>query len=167
MRDRILENPWVSAATVSFGVPAQVRIEVTEAVPIAVWDTNEGDYWISPTGAALPMQEEAPPDMARLIDPQRAAARPGSAPGTAIDTAVVASALALIENVPGVSEVRFSPDVGLHFGLPGSTVYVHWGDGQELEQKLEMLKMGRQLVATGEFKGQILDLRYPNVTTIR
>ena len=167
VRGRILENPWVETASVSFGLPAQVRVKVTEAPPIGVWSTKQGEYWISPTGAALPMSEAAPPDMMRLIDPQMAAARPGSAPGSAVDTNIVASALALMENVPGVTEVRYSPDVGLHFGLPGTTLYVHWGDGETVERKLEMLNLGRQLAATGELKGQILDVRFPDVVTTR
>jgi cell division septal protein FtsQ len=167
VRNRILQNPWVDGATVTFGVPAEVRVAVTEAPAIGVWATNAGEYWISPTGAALPMTGTAAPDMARLIDPQMAAARPGSAPGQAVDTNIVASALALMENVPGVTEVRYSPDVGLHFGLPGTTLYVHWGDGEELEQKLDMLNLGRQLAATGELNGQILDVRFPDVVTTR
>lgn len=167
VRNRILENPWVTSAQVAFGLPAQVRIQVSEAPAIGIWSTNEGDYWISPTGAALPMTEAAPPEMARLVDPQMAAARPGSAPGAAVDTNIVASALALMANVAGVTEVRYSPEVGLHFGLPGTTLYVHWGDGDHVDEKLEMLRLGRQLAATGELNGQILDVRFPDVVTTR
>jgi hypothetical protein len=101
------------------------------------------------------------------VDPQMAAARPGSKPGTAIDTNVVASALALMANVPGVTEVRYSPDVGLHFGLPGTTLYVHWGDGEHVAEKLAILRSGRQMAAVGELDGKILDVRFPNVVTIR
>lgn len=175
VRNRILENPWVTSAKVSFGLPAQVRVQVSEAPAIGIWSTNEGDFWISPTGAALFMPpktltEAAPYPtamMARLVDPQMAAARPGSALGAAVDTNIVASALALMANVPGVTEVRYSPDVGLHFGLPGTTLYVHWGDGEHVDEKLEMLKLGRQLAATGELNGQILDVRFPGVVTTR
>jgi len=167
VRNRILENPWIEGATVSFGLPAQVKVKVTEAPVVALWSTGEGEFWISPTGAALPVTEAADPAMARLIHPQMAALRPGSLPGTAVDTNIVASALALMQSVPGVTEVRYSPDVGLHFGLPGTTLYVHWGDGENVDKKLEMLNLGRQLAATGELNGHILDVRFPDVVTTR
>ncbi len=167
VRDRIVENPWVSSASVSFGLPAQVLVAVDEAPTIGVWSTTQGEFWISSSGAALPTTEAAPPEMARIVDPQMAAARPGSKPGTAIDTSVVASALALMANVPGVTEVRYSPDVGLHFGLPGTTLYVHWGDGEHLTEKLALLRSGRQSAAVGELDGKILDVRFPSVVTIR
>lgn len=167
VRDQIQANPWVTAAAVSFGLPAQVRVRVTEAAAIGVWSTNDGNFWISPTGAALPLNAEPPRAMARLVDPQMAAARPGSKRGTAVDTNIVASALALMANVPGVTEVRYSPEVGLHFGLPGTTLYVYWGDGEHFQAKLDRLTMGRQLAATGGQKGHIIDVRFPSVVTMR
>lgn len=64
VRNRILENPWIEGATVSFGLPAQVKVKVTEAPVVALWSTGEGEFWISPTGAALPVTEAADPAMA-------------------------------------------------------------------------------------------------------
>ncbi len=167
VQERVEAHPWVSAADVNFTLPAGIRIAVQEEPPIALWVTDAGMFWISPTGAALPVQEEPPASMPRLIDPALDAAVPGSQAGSAVDTRIVASALALIAQVPGVTEVRYSPEIGLNFGMPGSTLYIYWGDGENVEQKLENIALARQLVAGGELPGNILDVRFPARPTVR
>jgi hypothetical protein len=164
---RIEAHPWVNAADVDFTLPAGIRLAVQEEPPIAVWVTDAGMFWISPTGAALPVQQEPPLTMPRLIDPAFDAAVPGSPSGTAVDTRIVASALALIARMPGVTEVRYSPEIGLNFGLPGSPLYVYWGDGENVEAKLHTIEQSRQLVATGQLPGDILDVRFPEQPTMR
>lgn len=162
IRESLLENPWITDATVSISAPARVAIQVVEAPAIGVWLTNAGQYWISPHGSALPMAEQPPATMPRLVDGDMEAAVPGSTPGTAVDTGIVASALALISRVPGVTEVRYNADIGLNFSLPGSNLWIYWGDGSLVDEKLEAIAMGREMVATGQVTGAILDVRIPD-----
>lgn len=167
IRTRLLENPWVTGARVTLAVPARVEIEVDESPAIGVWLTKAGQYWISPKGFALPMAQNPPASMPRLIDADMDAAVPGSTPGTAVDTQIVASALALIGRVPGMTEVRYNADIGLNFGLPGTNLWIYWGDGEQAEAKLEAIAMGRQMVASGQVQGSVLDVRFPERPFVR
>lgn len=167
VRERLLKHPWVSEADVALTLPAGVRITIEEKPTIGLWVTDAGRYLISPTGSALPLEGDAPTGLPLLIDPAMDAALPGSQPGTAVDTRIVASALALVERIPGVSEVRYSPEIGLNFGLPGSTLYIYWGDGEHVGEKLQKIAVSRSLVESGEIPGNILDVRFPGPLVLR
>ncbi len=160
--ERLIENPWITDAKVNLEAPGTVSLQVTESPVVAVWLTDSGRYWISPTGAALPFEGEIPLDMPRLVDPRHEAAVPGSTLGTQVDTQVVGSALALIGQMSGLIEVRFSQQFGLNFALPGTGLWVYWGDGSQTEDKLEAIAIGRQYVATGQLSTQVLDVRIPD-----
>ena len=164
---RILEHPWLSGAKVSVGIPRGLDIAVEEDPAIAVWVTNLGEYWVSAQGAALPVTDAPPMDMPRLVDQSMAATLPGSQPGTALDTDIVASALALIESMPGVTEVRYSEEIGLNFGLPSTTLWVYWGDGERVEDKLNAIALGRQIAAQGDRTYHVLDVRFPDRPILR
>lgn len=167
IRDRLLENPWVVDAHVKLSAPGSVALHVEEAPVVAVWLTDAGNYWVSPTGAALRFEGDVSLDMPRLIDPQQEAAVPGSEQGTEVDTQIVGSALALIRQMPGLLEVRYSQQYGLNFALPGTSLWVYWGDGEETEEKLEAIAVGKQYVASGELDTQILDVRIPERPFVR
>jgi hypothetical protein len=167
VRERVRSHPWVGDAEVALTLPAGVRIQIKEKPAIGVWVTESGHYWISPTGSAMPLTTEAPATMPRLIDPAMDAAVPGTPKGTAVDTKIVASALALVGHMPGVTDVRYSPEIGLNFGLPGGPLYVYWGDGEYVNEKLGYIALGQQLVATGELPGTVLDVRFPDRFSVR
>jgi cell division protein FtsQ len=95
------------------------------------------------------------------------AAAPGSVLGTAVDTEIVASALALVSQVSGVTEVQYSPEVGLNFGLPGTPLWVYWGDGEQVESKLKAIALGRQLHSDGKSRSAVLDVRIPDKLVLR
>ncbi len=173
LRDKLAQHPWVDEVRVAFAVsPAnggdtKIRLTVQEAPVVGVWATESGEFLISPHGAALPVVPPSPVGLPRLIDPTFDAAVPGSQVGTAIDTDIVASALALIEQVAGVTEVRYNSQVGLNFSLPGAPLWVYWGDGSLAAEKLAALELGRRLVAMGDVSKPILDVRNPSKPTLR
>lgn len=161
IRSRILENPWISDVRVNLSAPGNVALQVEEAPVVAVWMTDAGNYWVSPTGAALRFEGDVPPTMPRLIDPMQEAAVAGTPQGTEVDTQIVGSALALIGQMSGLLEVRYSQAYGLNFALPGTSLWVYWGDGTETKEKLEAIAVGKQYVASGELDTTILDVRIP------
>jgi cell division protein FtsQ len=167
IRDRLLENPWIDDAEVSLALPAGLQVRVKEAPAIGLWETQSGQFWISPTGAAFPAPDEAPVNMPRLVDQRMDAAAPGSVLGTAVDTEIVASALALVSQVSGVTEVQYSPEVGLNFGLPGTQLWVYWGDGEQVESKLKAIALGRRLHSDDKSSGAVLDVRIPDKLVLR
>jgi hypothetical protein len=172
VRERLVDHPWVDDARVELsagllGGSASVRLTVQEAPAIGVWATEAGEFLISPHGAALPAVPPVPAMLPRLVDPTFEAALPGAPIGSAIETGIVASALALIEQVAGVTEVRYSDDVGLNFSLPGAPLWVYWGDGSQPAEKLAAIELGRRLVAMGDASKPILDVRNPGKPTLR
>jgi hypothetical protein len=176
IRERVLAHPYVTDAQVSVGMPAQVTIAVEKAQPIALWLTKDATLWLLDDGSALTMRTEPgqPPEAAALdatghplpqiVDVNREAQIPGR---SAMDPEVLHSALALLEQVPGLESVRYNEGFGLNFGLPSSEQWVYWGDGYDLSQKLKTLANCKQLIASGEASGQIIDVRYPNRPYIR
>lgn len=161
IRERLLENPWITDASVKLSAPGSVTLQVTESPVVAVWMTDTGNYWISPTGAAMRFEGEVPASMPRLVDPQQQAAVPSAPAGTSADIRIVGSALALISQMSGLLEVRYSQAYGLNFALPGTGLWVYWGDGTQTEEKLEAIAIGKQYVASGQLDTRILDVRIP------
>ncbi len=171
VRGKLLAQPWVTNAEVSVELPTQVAVKIVESAPLAVWVTEAGSYWVAASGATLPMAEGQNSALPRIIDPQQYARSFSDQPGTAneatVQTGVIESALALIRLTPGLSEVRYSPEIGLNFGLPDNGPWVYWGDGHAVEQKLKNIALGRKLIASGDVRGAVIDVRYPEKPLIR
>lgn len=167
LQAKLLFHPWLTDAQVQLQLPPQVNVQVSEAQPIAVWMTDQGNFWVAPNGATMPAQADRLIGLPRIVDPERAAQAIGSPIENAVDTGVVQSALALIDLMPGLNEVRFSPEVGLNFGLPNGGVWVYWGDGNKVDQKLESIALGQKLMANGTVKGAVVDVRFPGKPVIR
>ena len=170
LRDQALTHPYVTDAEVRIALPNQVRIEIEEAAPTALWVTQEGTFWLLEDGSALAMRirpglgaESALLDadgraLPEIVDVNRDAQTPGR---SAIDPEVMRSALALLETFPDLAQIRYNRGAGLNFALPDNGLYVYWGDGYDKETKLKNLAAAQQLLRSGESAGTIIDVRYP------
>ncbi|HXF64359.1 MAG TPA: FtsQ-type POTRA domain-containing protein [Caldilineaceae bacterium] len=161
VRRRLLAHPWIEDARVLLKLPGSVTVQIQEAKPVAVWITNAGNYWLAADGAALPMQAEMDSVLPQIVDTLQEARR-WTADGTlAIDPQVLSSALALVQAVPELEgKVRYNRMIGLNFPLPKSAVWVYWGDGFHMEEKLEKLAIARDLLRTSDEPAQIVDIRF-------
>ena len=56
--------------------------------------------------------------------------------------------------------MRYNQQIGLNFRLPDKPFWVYWGDGGNVEQKLENLAVGEQLLADGRLEGEVIDVRF-------
>ena len=157
--------PWLEDARVEVTLPGSIAVHVTEVTPAAVWVTNEGNYWLSSSGAALPIatiDESALPELAlpQIIDSLQEARAVGDGP-LAIDPQVLNSALTLVAAMPELGgTVRYNESIGLNFPLPGPAVWVYWGDGFDLDSKMENLAVAREMVRKAEEPPQIVDVRW-------
>lgn len=164
IREHLLALPWVEDAQVDVSLPSTVSINVIEMNPAAVWVTNEGHFWLAANGAALPivnLEESALPAMAlpQIVDSLQEARVIGDGP-LAIDPQVLQSALTVMEALPELEgKVRYNESIGLNFPLPDPAVWVYWGNGFDLEAKLQNLVVTRELVRDAEEPAQILDIR--------
>jgi cell division septal protein FtsQ len=164
IRAALLELPWVEDAQVSIALPADITIDVTEMTPAAVWVTNEGNYWLAMNGAALPvatLEESALPELAlpQIVDSLQEARVVGDGP-LAIDVQVLNSALTVMAAMPELgSSVRYNESIGLNFPLPDPAIWVYWGNGFDLDAKLENLALAREMVRKAEEPRHIVDVR--------
>lgn len=160
IRERLRALPFVEDAHVSISFPNKVTLDIVEAQPVALWVTNDQTYWLMPDGAALPMSNEQFDQLPPLIDPQGDARLVGNAGRLALNPLVLGAARALWQRLPEIGQLRFNHDYGLNFQLPGTLTWVYWGDGANVDSKFAQLEAIKQLIAAGETRAQIIDLRY-------
>jgi hypothetical protein len=164
IREALIALPWVEDAHVDVKLPAAVSVSITEMSPVAVWVTNEGNYWLAMNGETLPiatLEESALPEIAlpQIIDSLQEARVVGEGP-LRIDPQVLKSALTLIAAMPELGgSVRYNESVGLNFPLPDPAVWVYWGNGFDLEAKMQNLEITREMLRTYEKPAQIVDVR--------
>ena len=138
----------------------KVTVDIIEARPVALWVTDEGTLWLLDDGMAVEPKGETPPGLLQILDGPAAATAPGAPVGVAIDPEVLRSAQALMSRLPGVAPLRYNQQVGLNFRLPDKPYWVYWGDGADVERKLENLAAGEALLTKGTVEGQVIDVRY-------
>jgi hypothetical protein len=174
----LLAHPYVASVDVRVRLPNRVTIDVAEEQPTAVWMTDTGPMWVLSDGSALEIRPE--PDqpieaqllnedgrlLPTIIDIQRAAISVRDK-HLAMDPAVLESALILMEEMPELERVRYNKGIGLNFALPNSNYWIYWGDGLDLQDKLENLALTRALLDSGELDGQIVDLRFREHPIVR
>jgi cell division protein FtsQ len=160
IRDRLRTLPFVEDAHVSISFPNEVALDIIETEPVALWVTTDQTHWLMPDGSALPVADDRFDHLPPLIDPQGDARRVGSAGRLALNPSVLGAARALWERVPEIGQLRFNHDYGLNFQLPGTLTWVYWGDGANLDGKFAHLEAIQKLIAAGETRPQVIDLRY-------
>ena len=161
VRERVMSHPYVADATVRVApFAAKVTVDVVPERPIALWVTDAGTRWLLDDGTALEPRGETPPGLLEIIDGPAEATMPGAPAGTAIDPAVLASAQGVASRLPGAAPLRYNRQIGLNFRLPDRPFWVYWGDGGDVELKLENLAVGEQLLADGRLEGEVIDVRF-------
>jgi hypothetical protein len=161
VRQRLLENPYVADAQVHIAAPlTRMTVDITEVRPVALWETDAGIRWLRDDGLALEPRGQTPPGLLQIYDPPAEATLPGAEHGAAIAPAVLMSAQALANRLPGVTPLRYNALVGLNFRLPDQPYWVYWGDGEDVEQKLANLAAAETLLKSGEVEGAVIDVRF-------
>jgi cell division protein FtsQ len=161
VRQRLLQHPYVADADVYVSpLESAVNIDVTEAQPTALWVTDNGTRWLLPGGAAVEPRGPTPMGLLEIIDGGATATAPGAALGGKIDADVLQSARSLVERLPGVAPLRYNRQIGLNFGLQDKPYWVYWGDGSNVERKLQNLAAAVQLLENGTLEGTVIDVRF-------
>jgi hypothetical protein len=160
IRERLLALPTVADAQVRLQLPNQVVVDITEEQPVAMWVTQDGNFWLLPDGTALPEGAQTQPDLLQIIDPLREAKAWGDPAATRIDSAVLQSALALTTYLPAVNQIYFNQGYGLNFHLPDSDVWVYWGDGLNMQRKYTNIAAIQRHLRTAGTHPNIVDVRF-------
>lgn len=166
VRERLLQHPYIADADVYVApLVDKVVVDITEARPVALWVTGLQDgvgakQWLLADGRAVEPRGETPAGLLEITDPGATATAPGAALGTAINPEVLVSAQGLIARVPAVAQLRYNRQIGLNFSLPDQPYWVYWGDGADVERKLENLAASQKVLADSEAKRTIIDVRF-------
>lgn len=161
VRQRLMQNHYVADVDV-YVSPLQgaVTLEVREAQPVALWITDNGTRWLLPSGTAVEPRGQTPAGLLEVVDGGAVATAPGAALAGAIDADVLASAASLAERLPGIRTLRYNRQIGLNFQLQEQPYWVYWGDGSDVERKLENLAAAVQLLEAGTLEGTVIDVRF-------
>jgi cell division septal protein FtsQ len=162
VRRRILTHPYTAAAQVQVQLPNRVTIGIDEMMPVAVWMSGDGtERWLLPNGVALPARGTAPNHLPRIIDWAREATVLGKEAGSAIQPDILEATLSLASKVPELNSVRYDKGPGLNFGLPGTSYWVYWGDGQHFETKFRNLGLLELRLRSEGRQEEVIDVRSP------
>jgi cell division protein FtsQ len=161
VRQRLLQHPYVADADVYVApLEGAVNIDITEAQPTALWITDNGTRWLLPDSTAVEPRGPTPAGLLEIVDGGATATAPGAALGGQIDADVLQSARSLSEHLPGVAPLRYNRQIGLNFGLQDQPYWVYWGDGSNVERKLQNLAAAVQLLEAGTLEGTVIDVRF-------
>lgn len=146
--------PDVASATVTRDWPGTVAISVTERVPVASLEGDDGWYLVDVEGVLFAPRSDPDPDRPVLVAPDAGRGQELRAAGVAVAGALPAQILADVARIEATSPVE------VRLVLRDETVVV-WGSAQESERKAEVLAVLLQTPATQ------YDVSVPDRPTIR
>ncbi len=158
---RLEELPYVRSATVHCALPNRVEIVVQERVPVILWRTDQGVYWVDGEGIAMRPLGELP-GLVRLEDSRGDAAVEGGN----LDPAIAAGVVGVRQLLPETVLFNYNRAYGLQFVTP-EKVQVVLGDGQEMAHKIRVFDAVRRRIAEEGRTVQLIDLRYMDEPYVR
>ena len=167
IEEQVIAHPYVTDADVKIRWPGHVNVSVQEVLPVALWATDQQEYWLLEDGMALAPRELDMQPTLRIIDPSAEAQTANVEGGLQIDKRVLTSAMFLSNRLSIVSEFWYNSRYGLNFSLPSTQAWIHWGDGYKFEEKWTALQwLMPQLEAAGD-EALTLNVMVPNRSFIR
>ena len=139
IQKQVVAHPYVTDADVKIRWPGQIDISVQEVRPVALWATDQQEYWLLEDGVALAPRESDLQPMLRIIDPAAAARIATLGGDLQIDKRVLTSALFLSNRLSIVSEFWYNSRYGLNFSLPSSQSVGSLGRWPQLRRKMDRL----------------------------
>lgn len=158
---RLEELPYVRAATVRCALPNRVEIAIQERVPIILWRTDQGVYWVDSEGIAMRPLSELP-GLVQLEDNRGDAAVDGGN----LDPAIAAGIVGVRQLLPETVLFNYNRSYGLQFVTP-DRVQVVLGDGQEMAHKIRVFDAVRRRIAEEGRTVHLIDLRYMDEPYVR
>ncbi len=128
--NRIGRLPGVVSAKVSLQWPNQVRIEIVEDKPVAVWKQNGKTYWITDSGQLVPARYASPHLLLIQSELEQSSDVEAFVPADILE-----GALALRELRPNIDQLSYRPGTGLSY-QDGRGWRADFGSGPEMAQKL-------------------------------
>jgi hypothetical protein len=149
-------------ASAEVALPAQIRITEEDIQPVAIWNTEREVYWLLKNGEALPWRETGPQPVLRLVDLEMQARAPSAEGKLLVAPRLIETALALRDLFPDLDTVWYDQSVGLNFGIPASSTWIHWGDERRFDEKWLALQTVLPEIRTDQGRSRIFNVTAPN-----
>ena len=150
----IANLPNIKEAGVRCGLPNRVIIEVVERQPQIIWQQREKRYWIDEEGIVLPSRGELA-EATVIVDLDEHPIQPGDR----VDPQVIAGAQQLRSLLPELTTVQYASHTGISFqSEQGWSIYL--GQGEDIEQKVAIMKAMLQEITAKGIQPQFIDLRF-------
>ena len=150
----IASLPNIKEARVHCGLPNRVTIEVVERQPQVIWQQGENRYWIDEEGTVLPARGELA-EATVIVDLDERPVQPGDR----VDPQVIAGVQKLRSLLPELTAVQYASNMGISFqSEQGWPIYL--GQGEDIEQKVAIMKALLQEIAAKGIQPQFIDLRF-------
>jgi hypothetical protein len=154
---RIEELPYVRRAWVTTSLPNQVRIEIEERQPVAVWHVNGQEHWVDSEGARMPVLAGAAPSQTGgqtlpvLWDLDGSTVTADDR----LDQHLIASVRQVWQQAPEVTDFGYDRTKGLQFRFPGGT-YVYLGHPDGIARRVKsLLVLHQSLASQGQMPAEI------------
>jgi hypothetical protein len=147
---QIAELPGVISATVTLRWPNEVHISIREDVPVAIWEQDGQQYWISQSGALLPARMvleglltiQAEGLSSTQDEPAVAVNEPedeenveAAMPLLFVPPDLMTGAMQLHDLRPGMNVLSYDPTGGLSF-IDGNGWRAYFGTGEDMARKI-------------------------------
>ena len=150
----LVSLPNIKEARVHCGLPNRVTVKVVERQPQVIWQQGEKRYWIDEEGIVLPSRGELA-EATVIVDLDEHPVQPGDR----VDPQVIAGAQKLRSLLPRLTTVQYASHTGISFqSEQGWPIYL--GQGENIEQKVAIMKALLQEIAAKDVHPQFIDLRF-------
>ena len=150
----IVSLPNIKEARLHCGLPNRVTIEVVERQPQVIWQQGEKRYWVDEEGTVLPARGELT-EATVIVNLDERPVQPGDR----VDPQVIAGAQKLRSLLPELTTVQYASHTGISFqSEQGWPIYL--GQGEDMEQKVAIMKALLQEIAAKGVHPQFIDLRF-------
>jgi cell division protein FtsQ len=150
----LVSLPNIKEARVHCGLPNRVTVEVVERQPQVIWQQGEKRYWIDEEGTVLSARGELA-EATVIVDLDEHSVQPGDR----VDPQVIAGAQKLRALLPELATVQYTSHTGISFqSEQGWPVYL--GQGEDIEQKIAIMKALLEEIAAKDAHPQFIDLRF-------
>lgn len=158
---RIEALPYVKQATVRTALPNQVRIDVVERAPVALWRVNGQDLWVDVEGVTMPVAS-GDVSLPVFTDLDGSSVRTDGV----VDRQLISSVHELKQRLPEINEFAYDRFNGLQFHLASGTT-VLLGKPNGLAQRVEeLLVLQGSLASLGQMPLEI-DWRFEDGYTLK
>ncbi len=170
---RVSQMGGISQVAVHVRLPDQVTIQVQELMPLVIWKTARGTFWVTDGGQTMAPAGDPPAltltDRDGTAGIQPADGAPGSdtaaglsdsgvSPGPRLRSGVLAQLVALRTLRSDISNLYYGAEEGLYFRAPeGWTVYL--GNEGDVASKLTLLQAVQKQAAGEKTPPRVVDLR--------